>query len=448
MMFLATIHRQIVKPRNGSGVLPQTLWHYTYYTYDARQHPLAVYERSYDARSNSSYKEHFSRTQQHILFPDTSKFEQRIGTEEITNNSITFNSFVAPDAMGNIPNDPQGSLIQDSGDKNPRRGDKSYLLKGEQQNVNVVITDRRSSGASAEVLTATDYFPFGMNHTDRQYNQSDDHAAFMSKEKTTALPTYNFGARLYNPALARWWSPDAHAASYPAWSPYHAFGNSPLMLADPDGNDIVYAEHLIERSYADYGVVKYLVDENEVFQNLTQKYRGKPNLLVIKLGDDTDWEGEQDTDGPYKFTINIIHSIRRSPKGYQSLTARYSEIGRVVRLLAGAATAHWFASGRQDNQRSTNAVRLEIERGLKEYVKEGKHAYTDQEIEVLSWGYFEKLPEFQNYLQRTADQNKITKEQAFINYTHKLSDLLYDVETVTHLDGRKETTISPYFRGH
>ncbi|GAB4380237.1 MAG: hypothetical protein Kow0075_11410 [Salibacteraceae bacterium] len=51
--------------------------------------------------------------------------------------------------------------------------------------------------------------------------------------------SYDFGARIYDPRLGRWMSLDPHASNYPSLSDYSAFGNSPIIIIDPDGRDII-----------------------------------------------------------------------------------------------------------------------------------------------------------------------------------------------------------------
>lgn len=51
------------------------------------------------------------------------------------------------------------------------------------------------------------------------------------------LDWYDYGARMYNPAIARWNGVDASAESYINESPYHYAGNNPVLFVDYDGND-------------------------------------------------------------------------------------------------------------------------------------------------------------------------------------------------------------------
>jgi len=47
--------------------------------------------------------------------------------------------------------------------------------------------------------------------------------------------TYDFGARIYDPRIARFLSVDPLAHMFPGTSPYVAFANNPIYYIDPDG---------------------------------------------------------------------------------------------------------------------------------------------------------------------------------------------------------------------
>lgn len=50
---------------------------------------------------------------------------------------------------------------------------------------------------------------------------------------------YDYGARFYEPALARWMAVDPLAEKYAPWSPYNYVLGNPVRLIDPDGRDPV-----------------------------------------------------------------------------------------------------------------------------------------------------------------------------------------------------------------
>ena len=51
------------------------------------------------------------------------------------------------------------------------------------------------------------------------------------------MPLLDYGARFYNPALARWTTLDPLAEKYYSISPYAFCNNNPVKYVDPDGMD-------------------------------------------------------------------------------------------------------------------------------------------------------------------------------------------------------------------
>ena len=50
---------------------------------------------------------------------------------------------------------------------------------------------------------------------------------------------YDFGARIYDGRLGKWWSVDPKSSKYAFFGPYNFVGNMPLIAVDPDGKDII-----------------------------------------------------------------------------------------------------------------------------------------------------------------------------------------------------------------
>lgn len=90
-----------------------------------------------------------------------------------------------------------------------------------------------------DVLTFSDYYPFGMLLPNRHGNSSDYRYGFNGKELDDELKgegnSYDFGARIYDPRLGRFLSTDPLWDIYPAYSPYTYAANNPIKLIDVYG---------------------------------------------------------------------------------------------------------------------------------------------------------------------------------------------------------------------
>ncbi len=56
------------------------------------------------------------------------------------------------------------------------------------------------------------------------------------------LNWYYFGARYYDPAIVRWVQVDPYDSKYPSVSPFNYAFNNPIILIDPDGRVVVFAQ--------------------------------------------------------------------------------------------------------------------------------------------------------------------------------------------------------------
>ena len=90
------------------------------------------------------------------------------------------------------------------------------------------------------MLTATDYYPFGMEMPGRKYNPQNYRYGFNGKENDRSGEwglglVQDYGFRLYNPGLGRFLSVDPLTESYPWYTPYQFAGNMPIEAIDLDG---------------------------------------------------------------------------------------------------------------------------------------------------------------------------------------------------------------------
>jgi RHS repeat-associated protein len=91
---------------------------------------------------------------------------------------------------------------------------------------------------AADVVSASDYYPFGSLMPGRNFSSSSYRFGFNGMEmdneiKSSTGNSYTTYFRQYDPRLGKWMSKDV--VNYPWQSPYAAFNNNPIYFADPSG---------------------------------------------------------------------------------------------------------------------------------------------------------------------------------------------------------------------
>ncbi|PJJ79983.1 RHS repeat-associated core domain-containing protein [Mucilaginibacter auburnensis] len=133
-----------------------------------------------------------------------------------------------------------------------KAGLKRYELTNHLGNVLATISDRRLQHPTAgntsfdyftaDVITAQDYYPFGMQQPGRGYasNNATYRYGFNGKENDNDVGKgdgnqQDYGMRIYDPRVARFLSTDPIAKSYPELTPYQFASNRPIDGIDLDG---------------------------------------------------------------------------------------------------------------------------------------------------------------------------------------------------------------------
>ncbi|KDN54695.1 RHS repeat domain-containing protein [Flavobacterium seoulense] len=113
-----------------------------------------------------------------------------------------------------------------------------YLYSDQQGNNRLSYSDIDGSGtiSTAEIQSVTDYYAYGMTHSGEISNSLASTYLYKLQGKEynaeQNLNLYDFGSRMYDPAIGRWMTPDPQNQFS---SPYLALGNNPVFLTDPDG---------------------------------------------------------------------------------------------------------------------------------------------------------------------------------------------------------------------
>jgi RHS repeat-associated protein len=116
----------------------------------------------------------------------------------------------------------------------------TYISNESDAPVEVYFDDFTVTHTKSPVIQAEDYYPFGLVASSyRRENSLEQNFLYNGKELQNDLDLnwYDYGARMYEPSIARWNGIDASSEKYVNQSPYHYAGNNPIIFVDYDGND-------------------------------------------------------------------------------------------------------------------------------------------------------------------------------------------------------------------
>jgi len=168
--------------------------------------------------------------------------------------------------------------------------EKQYELSNHLGNVQATISDRRMpmyassvfSHYETEVVSAQDYYPFGMVMPERSFSNEKYRYGFNGKENDNEVKgvgnSVDFGARIYDSRLGRWLSVDPLSNKYPYVSPYVFALNNPIALIDPDGGVV---KGLKELSNTDFQSAIQLASNSSIFNNTIKKLDNIKNIEVL-----------------------------------------------------------------------------------------------------------------------------------------------------------------------
>lgn len=150
---------------------------------------------------------------------------------------------------GNAPSANMGTNYGASYLSTFTRGEKLYELTNHLGNVLATVSDRKfgvTSGSgsltdhyTADVITAQDYYPFGMIMPGRSFSSSFYRYGFNGKENDNEVKgegnQQDYGMRIYDPRIGKFLSVDPITKQYPELTPYQFASNRPIDGIDQDG---------------------------------------------------------------------------------------------------------------------------------------------------------------------------------------------------------------------
>jgi RHS repeat-associated protein len=155
----------------------------------------------------------------------------------------------------------------------------TYDLKDYLGNVRASF-DNQGTGGTVRIVQENNYYAFGLSQLYYD-NSNGNRYLYNKKEQQLDLTNqYDYGARFYDPVIARWSTMDPLAEVSHYSSPYGYVKNNPITRVDPNGMIDVLGPMgtTIDVSRFDY---KNFESNNVSFgaMNIAQQHLIKPNLL-------------------------------------------------------------------------------------------------------------------------------------------------------------------------
>jgi RHS repeat-associated protein len=184
--------------------------------------------------------------------------------------------------------------------------------------------------ADGTVEQIINYYPFGAPFADPETVVDADLQPYKYNGKELdrmhGLDTYDYGARQYNPILARWDRMDPLCEKYYNVSPYGYCGGNPVRYIDPDGKKIVMSQKNSQDYNLQYNnAINYLkehgcsslisyLEESPIEITIEEIGSNEQNYTAIDLGvNKIGWKARQGllTDLGYKLSpaIRLFHEL-------------------------------------------------------------------------------------------------------------------------------------------
>lgn len=215
-------------------------------------------------------------------------------------------------------------------------GQYQYDIKDHLGNVRLVV-----DGSGTE-LQQSAYYPFGMQYM--AGGNADSKYLYNGKELQDDaigggnLDWYDYGARMYDPALGRWHVVDPMAEKYESWSVYQYVRNNPILRIDPNGMD----DYKINRESGAMELVKKTDDETDRVVKTYSRKSKRGEVKYKKNGEaktafggvekgilsdginfqeddnivEVGGEGQPSVDGVKSFTLQLSEHIGKEVKGF------------------------------------------------------------------------------------------------------------------------------------
>jgi len=265
------ISKTVTYPTPMNGIDEVT----TYYARDAQGNVLAVYER----RSYEDGSEELYLTEQHIYG------SARLGMRK-------------PDLLlAKSDEDVETNLTMSS----RALGEKRYELTNHLGNVLAVVSDKRLPNDEPDIVSVSDYYPYGMLMPDRNYDAEEYRYGFGGHEKESEMAEdmYSTEYRLSNTRLGLWVTPDPLFAKYPSLASYNYCRNNPLIFFDLDGRK--FDKNNEKKAMKMEKIIDYKIQKLQKLQKLQEEGDDTQEKIAELVQSKTDISDMRSSDDYFRF---------------------------------------------------------------------------------------------------------------------------------------------------
>ncbi len=232
-----------VTPATGSGDVVKT----TIYARDASGNVMAVYERvGNDVRKTETHLYGSSRIGMATEFSEAGEDK----TVQSGTGFAKLSIFTRHEKLFELSNHLGNVLVTVSDVRIPYCPDPNTTVICGQDGMGQPQACHCSESPyshfyKAEVVSANDYYPFGMGMVGRSYSSGTYRYGFNGQENDNEVKgegnQQDYGMRIYDPRLGRFLSVDPITKKYPELTPYQFASNTPLWAVDLDGLEALYS---------------------------------------------------------------------------------------------------------------------------------------------------------------------------------------------------------------
>ncbi len=148
-----------------------------------------------------------------------------------------------------------------------------YFVKDNVNSVRAIVNVSPSADDNDNIVEQNDYTVFGTKVNNGSFAQlHNNRYRFNGKEEQfnfgSSHQYIDYGARMYDSSIARWFNPDPLAEKYFSMSPYVFSANNPVNYFDPDGMDIWEVD-------SEGNIVNRITDETQDMVKVVEKMDDK-----------------------------------------------------------------------------------------------------------------------------------------------------------------------------